>query len=510
MAKKLLMNKVNNVIDNYNRWLQIFEFSKSFNTINDSRIDEEGRIYIDEIWGSTWQDSEDLSNIQHVGELYVDDNGKEQYKIEMESCNKNLINQPLVQGRWNIINGVFEPGFSGNVCCKELIKIQHNTTYQFYSSEGYKNVLFFDKNKKYIQRCPLGSNETELNNYNTPKNAEYVALTIDGTGITINTTVQLEQGTEATDYTPHDSHKQTILLPCQLMKVGNLKDRLFWDESKGKYIIEKNVGVKNINKNNLPPIQFLEPNRVEGYTVFPMGTDDLGIKYDWNTHVICNKFKEIKRGYNDRIAGEWICDNSVYTILQINNSSLDSLDREGLLSWLGDDIIEIYYQLQTPQLIETNITEPLYLPTYNNKTHAYITNTNNAKATIKAKFPVKTASAVANLNIENAKNSKDISDIKELNVNMLATNFDMDYRLLELEWALEDAGIAGINLLNTLNIDTKNNNKTLTRYEQAKIIITKQAYEYEILAKQLSRYLEKNIITQDEYDELIALMEENE
>ena len=54
MAKKL----VNNVIDNYNRWLQVFEFSKSFNTINDSRIDDSKKIYIDEIWGNTWQDSD--------------------------------------------------------------------------------------------------------------------------------------------------------------------------------------------------------------------------------------------------------------------------------------------------------------------------------------------------------------------------------------------------------------------------------------------------------------------
>ena len=303
MSKKLLVNKPSNIIEDYNKWFQIYELSGAFNTIEDGRIDEEGRIYIDEIWGNTWQDSDsknlfdinslqmvgnnaekgiidvennsitfnyenirdygcetnfifesskkykisadveynnsnintrlmcigpvglgfeylnnlldlisyktnyserrfavsvvipndgkqyalylngnshqdnvtgntifknivieevdnttdttkpteyipyhkpDLSNIQHVGELIsVDGDGQEKYKVEIEVCNKNLINQPLVQGRWEVTKGVFEPGVIGNVCCKELIKIQPNTTYQFSSSEGYRKALFF-------------------------------------------------------------------------------------------------------------------------------------------------------------------------------------------------------------------------------------------------------------------------------------------------------------------------------------------------------------------------------
>lgn len=38
------------------------------------------------------------------------------------------------------------------------------------------------------------------------------------------------------------SEIKEIILPCQLMKINNIADKLYWDEEKGKYIIEKNIG----------------------------------------------------------------------------------------------------------------------------------------------------------------------------------------------------------------------------------------------------------------------------
>ena len=103
-----------------------------------------------------------------------------------------------------------------------------------------------------------------------------------------------------------------------------------------------------------------------------------------------------------------------------------------------------------------------------------------------------------------------VESLEELNVDMVATAFDMDYRLLEVEWALEDAGITGINLINILNTNKGVKNMALSRYEQAKIMILGGAYDKETLTKQLTRYLEKGLVTKEEYDELIALMEARE
>lgn len=105
----------------------------------------------------------------------------------------------------------------------------------------------------------------------------------------------------------------------------------------------------------------------------------------------------------------------------------------------------------------------------------------------------------------------DIAAEELSHMEMVATTFDMDYRLLEVEWALEDMGLTGISLANTFNINNRGGKTmALSRYEQAKIMILGGVYDKETLTKQLTRYLEKNLITKAEYDELISLMEAKE
>ena len=47
----------------------------------------------------------------------------------------------------------------------------------------------------------------------------------------------------------------------------------------------------------------------------------------------------------------------------------------------------------------------------------------------------------------------------------------------------------------------------LTRFEQAKIMIVGGVYNKETLTRQLTTYLNRGYLTQEEYDELVALME---
>ena len=134
---------------------------------------------------------------------------------------------------------------------------------------------------------------------------------------------------------------------------------------------------------------------------------------------------------------------------------------------------------------------------------------NSASLSVDSVIPCQNIKAIYTGNVPSVyamENS--ILDIEEHNVDMVATTFDMDYRLLEVEWALEDAGLTGISLASTFNLNTKGvKTMALSRYEQAKIMILGGAYDKATLTKQLTRYLEKDLITQEEYDELIALME---
>ena len=97
--------------------------------------------------------------------------------------------------------------------------------------------------------------------------------------------------------------------------------------------------------------------------------------------------------------------------------------------------------------------------------------------------------------------------LENADIDIIATNWDMDFRICEIEWLLEDNIVP-------VSIDTFNlnggNSMALSRYEQAKIMILGGVYDKETLTKQLTRYEQKGLITKAEYDELIALMEAKE
>lgn len=106
--------------------------------------------------------------------------------------------------------------------------------------------------------------------------------------------------------------------------------------------------------------------------------------------------------------------------------------------------------------------------------------------------------------------------LKQMDNELVATSWDMDYRMCEVEWVLEDLGVTQ-EAISTFSLNESENNKrntkgsvsnmALTRFEQAKIMIVGGVYKKETLTKQLNTYLKREYLTQEEYDELIALME---
>lgn len=94
--------------------------------------------------------------------------------------------------------------------------------------------------------------------------------------------------------------------------------------------------------------------------------------------------------------------------------------------------------------------------------------------------------------------------LENADIDIIATNWDMDFRICEIEWLLED------NIM-SVGIDTFNlkggNSMALSRYEQAKIMILGGVYNDTTLRKQLKTYLDRRYLTQEEYNELISLMD---
>ena len=105
-----------------------------------------------------------------------------------------------------------------------------------------------------------------------------------------------------------------------------------------------------------------------------------------------------------------------------------------------------------------------------------------------------------------------VISLESNSLDIVATTWDMDYRVCEIEWALEDSGILVVaQAAQVFNLKNKGvGTMALSRYEQAKIMILGGAYVRETLERQLTTYLRRGYLTQTEYDELIALMDARE
>lgn len=105
-----------------------------------------------------------------------------------------------------------------------------------------------------------------------------------------------------------------------------------------------------------------------------------------------------------------------------------------------------------------------------------------------------------------------VISLESNSLDIVATTWDMDYRVCEIEWALEDSGILVVaQAAQAFNLKNKGvGTMALSRYEQAKIMILGGAYVRETLERQLTTYLRREYLTQTEYDELIALMDARE
>ena len=105
-----------------------------------------------------------------------------------------------------------------------------------------------------------------------------------------------------------------------------------------------------------------------------------------------------------------------------------------------------------------------------------------------------------------------VISLESNSLDIVATTWDMDYRVCEIEWALEDSGILVVaQAAQAFNLKSKGvGTMALSRYEQAKIMILGGAYVRETLERQLTTYLRRGYLTQTEYDELIALMDARE
>lgn len=289
MSKKLLANVGNTVVDNYRRYHQEYEgtFITATNKSEDDTLDTSRYIEVTEVWGNTVQDENNLEDIQSVGELYVneqgqpilDDLGREQYKIKMESCNDINAMDSCIRKDGYRLNGENEDGspkeqvWRGNSII--TVPLYKGLIYVLNNVIRIRNIYLYDTKNNLIRK--------QSNVYGDHK------FTVDFNGYTkfsiftedipkIYFGINLDYYGSSKLPIPTQSHKTTILLPCQLQKVGDVYDRLYWDSEKRKYVVEKNISKTSqlIETNIKEKIQL--PCYEEKTHIFLNGTVDATMK----------------------------------------------------------------------------------------------------------------------------------------------------------------------------------------------------------------------------------------
>ena len=373
MSKKLLMNtNDSSLTDNFRKYYQ--EMTGSFITASDISVsnilDTERFIEIVEVFGNTIQDETDLSKIESLG---VWNERRQGYEIDILSGKdytsvtydylKNL-NPANIQD-WTafalpkIPIGTIEIEVNNIVPRGVRIAImQHDgTVFKLLSisDEGVHSVNIANDNTTYIA-FHSGS----------IKGGNVGDLFTEQLGKIFNFTIKIPN---AKQYIFGEQHKATILLPCQLQKVGDVADRLYWDGVKGRYIVEKlklKEGSININTVN---ITYTEHSN---YFVFrkPMDAYDYGVN-NGNTYlessfatVLGRIDTSLQRVGHYSIATYGVNDYAIMT-----DKSITTIDQINNLINTNNWKINYLLKQDTPQLIETSITEKIKVPTYANKTH---------------------------------------------------------------------------------------------------------------------------------------------
>lgn len=372
--------------------------------------------------------------IQSVGELYVDENNKpildnnskEQYKIDVNSCSfplsisKNNFIKHLIEGTL-----IYE--FKDNV-----LKIRNETYYGNCNFKFHRNYIpkqlvdnILISNGRKILYLHVKGKITNLD-YPSKKGGflKIVGSYLNRAGTVYSTTYDTKSfefdlnlkcevytdydfnnlyfGVDLTDRSgnsnnsnfihqevefyelgyhymnvPYKTDTKSILLPQPLRSVGDIKDRLYWDNENNKYCIEKNIEYlpQTSVKHSATPSAgwhksaYMASKNV-GQTAYFLSFSNIS-KYKQNVPVISDSFNFI----------ETVTDHNTvkdFAYMYSNAGLLVSLDdNQDVKEWCSNNTINMNLILSTPEIVETNITELMTFSCYDNSTYIYTSRTSS-------------------------------------------------------------------------------------------------------------------------------------
>ncbi|WP_338836063.1 hypothetical protein WHY64_09485 [Clostridium perfringens] len=298
---------------------------------------------------------------------------------------------------------------------------------------------------------------------------------------------------------------------------GNLDRSIIVFLNKNKEIISKTIG-----------FQFTTPSNCYYFNAYigqnaslitDVQVEKAKVKTDYVKHQQDKKdillqnlgFDEGLRGIND-ISDEL---NSLRNIAIKRIGKREYREDDELLENIITDKTNTYYVLEEP--IETPLDENINLKTFGEKTYVNFENAISGTSSFKA--PVNAAATISRLNRENRALEEENKNLRQdfesttlvltdSDLELVKQNVDMDFRLMEVEFALDiPQAILSSNFKNK-----KGEVKSMARtpYEMMKIVILSGDYDREDYIHKVGKYYERGRMTKEEHDELMSLMTADE
>lgn len=332
-----------------------------------------------------------INDIFSVGDLQEDGT----YKVDIVSKNKtNLFSEELFRKvpPKQIVDGIeyYHSGANNNFGSTSdnsgfyiSMNFKENTQYTFQWSLYNPSNARLTLKAVYTDGELSNVNMISASNFtsNENKTLEYVYIVGDvptNDNIVGVGKIQIEEGITATEYEKPQKYITTVSLPCQLLKVGNAYDRLYWDIVKGKYCIEKNVTCVNL----------LDLCKIR--TTLIGRNTDIGLNWFWigntnkaNAYIVSDKLPAYSSEMHlNSINTECISNrnNASGFNLVISDKTIGYVTGnrvDFLRTYLENNTIRLICQSTSPEIIETDITEYMNIDVFEIDTVVNTTSTVN-------------------------------------------------------------------------------------------------------------------------------------
>lgn len=306
----------------------------------------------------------------------------ERYKIDTLTTNgvKNLVNT-------NPNNWIVKD--SDTVIIKSSIKVNKGKTYTVFNSMG-QWVAVYESDWNGNQYNLIGQDNT--GNWSFVATSEYIKVSLwnishisDKLSQPHNMNVRIFEGYNDYGYNGYEERKlstQSILLPQPLNKIGEIKDKFYWDDNKGHYCIEQNILKVTYDGSSDEDWIYMYAGVWEGEltSVFRCENKIENLNaFAYKNNIKCSSFrwKKIQDAWNpnDGYDTEMITNESDKPVIRLNKDKLSNVSVDGLREYLNEHPFDLYCQLTIPDIIDLpHLNKKYSLDTYMPTTYLECTN----------------------------------------------------------------------------------------------------------------------------------------